>query len=407
VARPHRVRRSAGTAFWHNCRNLIPLSHITRKLRAILASDTDQTLVRARATGERLVAALRMGLIALIVVSALPETLSGTQQGFRMGLTVGGLAYGGAMLWLAFRIPRRWFAWMSCGMDVSLASITLTLFVFGNEPLAALNNRFLFETYYFTLISSVLRYDWRLCAFTTLLALAEYVGLASYITAHWDVENLVSAEFGHFFPSGHLNRLLLFAASGVTASTVAQWARHLRLLIGTDHLTGLSQRRPFLERIEEELARSLPRHSTLSVALFDLDHFKQFNDTHGHLAGDRALQLLASRLRSSVRTTDLVARFGGEEFVVAFPRMDVELATKRVEDLRAELGQISIPAGGEVHRLTVSAGVASWPADGDTFDAVLEKADERLYEAKRTGRNRVVGPRSVQLASVTQLPTGR
>jgi two-component system cell cycle response regulator len=364
-------------------------------------------LVRARASSEKLVALLRLGLITLISVSTLPETLGGTQQGFRLALIAGALSYGGFLLWLAFRIPRPWFAWVSCGVDVSLASITLTVFVFMGEPLGAVNNRFLFETYYFTLISSVLRYDWRLCAFTALLALAQYSGLVAYIQFHWDVENLVSPSFGHFSPSAHLNRLLLFAASGATASTVAQWARHLRLLIGTDHLTGLSQRRPFLERIDEELARSLPDSSTLSVALFDLDHFKQFNDSFGHLSGDRALQLLASRLRASVRTTDLVARFGGEEFVVAFPRMDVDQATRRVEDLRSELGQIPIPAGGDVHRLTVSAGVASWPADGDTFDAVLEKADERLYEAKRTGRNRVVGPRSIQLASVTPLPTGR
>jgi diguanylate cyclase (GGDEF)-like protein len=344
-----------------------------------------------------------MGLITLIAVMSLPETVA-TNDRYKWALTIGGLSYGGLLLWLALRKPRPWFAWVSCAIDVSLASATLAVFVLAGEPMGVINNRFLFETYYFTLISAVLRYDWRLCAFTTLLALGEYLGLTAYIAAHWDLTTLSSPSFGQYDPKVSVNRMLLFAASGVTASTVAQWARHLRLLIGTDHLTGLSQRRPFLERIDEELLRAAPRNGTLSVALFDLDEFKQFNDKFGHLAGDRALQLLATCLRTSVRTTDLVARFGGEEFVVAFPRMDVDLATRRVESLRLELSQVAIPVGSATYRLTISAGVASWPADGATFDAVLEKADERLYEAKRSGRNRVVGPPPAQLASVTKLP---
>ena len=174
---------------------------------------------------------------------------------------------------------------------------------------------------------------------------------------------------------------------------VARWARYLRLMVGTDHLTGLSQRRPFLERIEEELQRSNSDRSTLSVALLDVDEFKKFNDTHGHLAGDQALQLLALRLRRSVRASDLVARFGGEEFVIAFPRMDVERAVKRVNELREELAAVPLPISGQVFHLTVSGGVGSWPADGTTFEAVLAEVDSRHYEAKRLGRNRVVGPR--------------
>src|SRR5262249_4608507 len=116
------------------------------------------------------------------------------------------------------------------------------------------------------------------------------------------------------------------------------------------------------------------------------------NDTNGHLAGDQALQLLAMRLRRSVRASDLVARFGGEEFVIAFPRMDVERAVKRVNELREELAGVPIPVGGETMHLTGSGGVGSWPADGENFETVLAVVDRRLYEAKRLGRNRVVGP---------------
>jgi len=137
---------------------------------------------------------------------------------------------------------------------------------------------------------------------------------------------------------------------------------------------------------------SSPARGVMSIAVLDVDEFKKFNDAYGHLAGDRALQMLAERLRSAVRTTDLVARFGGEEFVIAFPGMDVAQAVGRVEDLRIKLGQVGVPVDGSMRWLTMSAGVGSWPADGGSFIEVLAQADARLYEAKRRGRNCVVGP---------------
>jgi diguanylate cyclase (GGDEF)-like protein len=190
-------------------------------------------------------------------------------------------------------------------------------------------------------------------------------------------------------------------------SAVAFRARSLRLMVGVDHLTGLSQRAPFIERIDEELSRSRRRGSPMSVAILDIDGFKGFNDAFGHPSGDRALQIVASYLRSSVRKSDLVARFGGEEFVIAFPETEVALATSRMEAIRAEIARLPIPVGKDVHRLTVSAGMGSWPVDGDTFEAVLDRADTRLFDAKRQGRNQVVGPPPVaeeqHLATVTEL----
>jgi diguanylate cyclase (GGDEF)-like protein len=260
--------------------------------------------------------------------------------------------------------------------------------------LGAVNNRFLFETYAFVVINSTLRFDWRLCAFTTALAVLEFVGITSYVATHWDLASLTDESFGTFSPRSHIFRIIVLAGAGASSIAAAKWARHLRLMVGTDHLTGLSQRRPFLERIEEELARSGER-STLSIALFDVDEFKRFNDRFGHLSGDRALQLLAQRLRKLVRTTDLVARFGGEEFVVAFPRMDVVRAARRVDELRVELADVALPTPTGMQHLTVSAGVGSWPEDGQSFEEVLGQVDQRLYEAKRSGRNRVVGPPTV------------
>ena len=334
---------------------------------------------------------MRLALtMAIVITNTLydPSVLR-TTLGF--GLTLAAPAYAAAMLFIAFKVQRSWVSWLSCSLDITLITVTLSLFVVNNEPLGAVNNRFLFETYAFVIVNTVLRFDWRLCAFATALVIAQFLGLTSYVAAHWDLEQLSSPNFGVFVPRSHVFRIIVLAGVGASSIAAARWARHLRLMVGTDHLTGLSQRRPFLERIEEELARSGER-GTLSIALFDVDNFKRYNDRFGHLSGDRALQLLAQRLRKLIRTTDLLARFGGEEFVVAFPRMDVARATRRVNELRAELALVTLTTAEGPQHLTVSAGVGSWPEDGQTFEAVLAKVDERLYQAKDAGRNQVVGP---------------
>jgi two-component system cell cycle response regulator len=361
------------------------------RAQQLLAAETDQALLRARRSGERIVATLRLALVATFIAVTSLHLGSGAALAFQFALSATALAYAGLLYWWACRSTNRWLPWVSCGLDVTLTSIGLSIFIIAGDPLLALNNRVLFEVYFFAIANSALRYDWRLCAFTVGLACLQCLGLTGYAAAHWDLSTLRGPE-ERFLPVAHALRLVLLAAAGASAIAVARWARHLRLMVGTDELTGLSQRRPFLERIEEQLTGSSPSRRVLSIAVLDIDEFKRFNDAFGHLAGDRALQLLAERLRSAVRATDLVARFGGEEFVVAFPGMEVELAVTRVEDLRIKLAQVPIPVDGVVHWLTMSAGVGSWPVDGNSFTEVLAQADVRLYEAKRRGRNCVVGP---------------
>jgi diguanylate cyclase (GGDEF)-like protein len=361
------------------------------RAQQLLAAETDQALLRARRSGERIVATLRLALVATFIAVTSLHLGSGAALAFQFALSATALAYAGLLYWWASKSTNRWLPWVSCGLDVTLTSIGLSIFIVSGDPLLALNNRVLFEVYFFAIANSALRYDWRLCAFTVGLACLQCLGLTGYAAVHWDLSTLRGPE-ERFLPVAHALRLVLLAAAGASAIAVARWARHLRLMVGTDELTGLSQRRPFLERIEEQLTGSSPSRRVLSIAVLDIDEFKRFNDAFGHLAGDRALQLLAERLRSAVRATDLVARFGGEEFVVAFPGMEVELAVMRVEDLRIKLAQVPIPVDGVVHWLTMSAGVGSWPVDGGSFTEVLAQADVRLYEAKRRGRNCVVGP---------------
>ena len=364
------------------------------RAQELLAAETDQALLRARRSGERIVALLRLGLVVTFVLVTAFNTKEATRTAVltEVGVSAIALAYAGLLFWWASRSTNPWLPWVSSALDVTVTSAGLAVFLVAGNPLAALNNRVLFEAYFFAIANSALRYDWRLCAFTTALAVAEVLGLTGYAAMHWDLSK-VRGPPEDFVALRHALRLVLLAAAGASAISVARWARHLRLMVGTDELTGLSQRRPFLERVEEQLTGKAQEGRILSLAVLDVDEFKKFNDAFGHLAGDRALQLLAERLRSAVRATDLVARFGGEEFVVAFPGMDVAQAEARVEHLRVKLAQVPIPVDGSSQWLTVSAGVGSWPVDGETFTEVLAQADARLYEAKRRGRNCVVGPK--------------
>ena len=353
-----------------------------------IGPETDQLILRARASGERWVAGVRLFLVAGLSVLVVAMAPAQRWTGLTLLLLVG-LLHALLLAWLAFRVAEPWVPWLSCAADVALTSAALLFVLRHGLPGSALPTRSLYELYFLVIMSAGLRYDWRLCIWTAGLCIVAHALLLWVAAGALGVE---SADLG----AGRANQAVHFAMlalGGIIMATVAQRAKRLRLMVGVDHLTGLSQRAPFVERIDEELARARRRGAPLSVAILDLDGFKAFNDTFGHPVGDRALQAVATRLRSSVRKSDLVARFGGEEFVVAFPETAVEQARHRVEHIRAELARVSIQVGrGEQRQVTVSAGLGSWPADGETFDAVLTTADARLYEAKRSGKNRVVSP---------------
>jgi len=128
--------------------------------------------------------------------------------------------------------------------------------------------------------------------------------------------------------------------------------------------------------------------------MVDVDHFKQFNDIYGHATGDRALRYVARVLQRAVRRSDLVARYGGEEFVVVLRETDAVEALARVHQIRraVEAEPLPVARAAGTAKVTVSIGLASWPADGRTAGELLQLADQRLFQAKHAGRNRVVGP---------------
>ncbi len=157
-----------------------------------------------------------------------------------------------------------------------------------------------------------------------------------------------------------------------------------------DGLTGLYNHRTFYALLADELARAQRFSRPLSLLMLDIDHFKRVNDTHGHLAGDAVLKALGKLLHREVRGIDRVCRYGGEEITVILPETDIDAAAHVAERLRAAVEAQPFDANSEPIRLTVSIGVASFPAHADSAETLVAAADAALYAAKRGGRNLVV-----------------
>lgn len=173
---------------------------------------------------------------------------------------------------------------------------------------------------------------------------------------------------------------------------------NLNVVALTDPLTGINNRRAFDEAIEVLLSQYAAKAHIFSFLLLDIDHFKMFNDTHGHAIGDKVLAYVAATLKQSIRAEDVIARFGGEEFVILLPDTDYIGAMAVADIVRAMVCQKNLLAGTEskknIGRINISIGVAV-VRDDDDPSSIIDRADKALYQAKETGRNRVVGEREL------------
>jgi diguanylate cyclase (GGDEF)-like protein len=275
-------------------------------------------------------------------------------------------------------------------MDVSLVSLCLaSYFVFG-KPQTAVNSKVVFEVYFLAIGCASLRYDWRVCATSGALATLQYAAIVTYAWNNFEFFGAVGADsaFGWNIQVG---RMIVLTAAAVISVAAVLRAQRLRQLSTTDRLTGTANRGFFDQRLAEEESRARRYGHPFSVALVDVDHFKRFNDSHGHVAGDLALQTLAETLRGSVRKSDLVARYGGEEFALILPETGLEEAARKMELMRRLVAAAEIEIDPTlIVKIDVSVGVAAYPRDGADGRAVLAAADTRLYEAKRAGRGRVI-----------------
>jgi diguanylate cyclase (GGDEF)-like protein/PAS domain S-box-containing protein len=195
---------------------------------------------------------------------------------------------------------------------------------------------------------------------------------------------------------GDYGEVLQIIAKDVTQMRLVQHEleqtnKRLETISVTDEMTQVSNFRHFMTELEKEHARSERYKSEYSIIFCDVDHFKNYNDTNGHPAGDEALKTVASILKNRVRKLDLCARYGGEEFVVLCPNTGKDAAYALAENLREMVANHAFKHGEKqpLGKVTASMGVATYPEHGKTFKEVLQSADACVYKSKREGRNRV------------------
>jgi two-component system, cell cycle response regulator len=218
------------------------------------------------------------------------------------------------------------------------------------------------------------------------------------VTGHASVESAVQAlrhgAYDYFTKPINLDQMRATVVRALERRFLVQEAEQkeaYRRLSNTDGLTGLANHRHFRKIIDQETYRSKRYGHRFCLLMIDVDHFKVYNDLNGHPAGDRALRTMAQVLMDNVRATDFVARYGGEEFAVILPETALDAGLEISRNLRrlVESSKFEAAEGLPGGRMTVSIGIASFPADAATADELLEAADAALYVAKRQGRNRV------------------
>jgi diguanylate cyclase (GGDEF)-like protein len=296
------------------------------------------------------------------------------------------------LIWTRRGTCPRWVSMVSSAGDVTLVSLLHVAELVQGHPSMAVNGRVTFAAYFLALVGTVVRSDRRVPLLAGVVAAAQYLGIAAWGASLWPPTPTPDVvAYGQFDWGVQVERVATLLVFAMVCWRVAAWSIDLRVSATHDALTGLLNRRSFEARLRDELLLGTRREEPVSVALIDIDHFKQVNDAFGHAGGDHALRALAELMRGSVRRTDAVARWGGEEIAVILPGAGREVARAHLERLRTQVAalEFAVEHGMRI-RLTVSAGIATAPGDGTSAADLVRLADERLFEAKRNGRNRVV-----------------
>jgi len=360
------------------------------ELRARLVemwAEPDAYLLDAGNSAELLIARVRLTLtVVLLAVPVINLSISRPEERITHLTGLGVTLFAVLIALAAYQVVQQghrqpWLPLATSLMDVTLVSSALVGFI----------------------AATCLRYDVRVSIIAGGVAILEYLGVIVMVTA---LHNLDSPQYspwvyGRFFWSDQISRVILLALHTALCTGIVVRLQKHRRLSNSDRLTGLFNRAYFEDFLTGEVRRSQRYVRHFAVAMVDIDHFKGFNDSYGHAAGDSALRKVADTIQRGVRRSDLVARYGGEEMVLVMPETSLNSARKRLEAIREAVAAepMQVPKRAESVRVTVSAGVASWPDDGRDPDDLLHTADARLFHAKALGRNRVVSS-SVAAASV-------
>lgn len=284
--------------------------------------------------------------------------------------------------------PPQWLNTVTCLFDITLLNVMSVILVFNSSPLSVTNSRAFFSVTLLVLSLTCLRQDARLALLSGFMAVVQYSAIVFWIVARFNLESMTADRtlFGAFSWSNQITRLaLLGVGTAINVAIVNTSRRYWRDSVH-DSLTGLVNRRYAERRFDEALAAARRSGHALVLALADVDRFKQINDVHGHAVGDDVLRRIATALQHAFRSSDVLARFGGDEFFILLPDGDVNATLHRLAQFHATLA-VSEPV-----RATISMGVAAWPVDGDDVTTLFAAADKRLYAAKEAGRARIVLP---------------
>jgi two-component system, cell cycle response regulator len=375
------------------------MNHSLRNFIGSLWSRPAPVLAEAGVAGELLVAKIRLSLATILLAIPLINTLffpaDPKEAVVGLSLTFGTFFLSVLVYFLISReYNPSWLSFASSSFDVTLVSGALVLFLVMNEPHTAVNSKVVFEGYFLAIGSTSLRYDKRVCIVAGLLAFGEYLAIVYFAAKHWDLNNPMYApySYGLFGWSAQISRLILMLTASALSVALVTRSQRLLQLATSDPLTGLFNRAYVDDRFAIELSRARRYNNPLSIAVIDADRFKSLNDAHGHLSGDLVLRKIGAILRDSFRQSDTAGRYGGEEFVVILPETDIEAAERKLESLRELVAgtSISLGARGQKVQVTISAGLASFPRDGEDAAELFALADERMFQAKKEGRNRVV-----------------
>ena len=360
-----------------------------------LLSPPDEIMLEVGASGELVVARLRVLLAALLLLLPLAHALAGgSLREVLIGLVAAMLINVFALAWLQLaRRPRRyhWLPFATAGFDVTATTAVLVVLALEQLP-AALNSTIAWSGYVVAIMLTVLRTDGRTTLFAGALAISQYALLVAFAFAlAFSPEQLISSEHGAVSAGSQVMRLVLLTmVTGISATQVYRLQRLVEQS-GTDGLTRLPNRSWLLHRIPRLIETSRHDGSSLTLALIDIDSFKRVNDEAGHRAGDRALRHVVATLRDLMEPGEWLVRLGGQEFVLVL-HQPVGSAWERVDAIRRQVAARPFDAdhGHDCIVLTISAGLASFPHDGNDVSRLLHRADRRLQTAKRDGRNRVV-----------------
>lgn len=224
----------------------------------------------------------------------------------------------------------------------------------------------------------------------TAIQMAAIIGCFMYFAYDPPSKNLLTLVYWGEILAISAPVILVAYITTMLAADIRYAVDKIKQVSDTDDLTGLYNMRAFSSMLQRSFKQAVRYGHALSVVMIDSDNLKIINDNHGHDAGNRLLQHLVRCIREQLRGSDVVARFGGDEFILMLPETNNKGAQEMAERIRKAVEASRFDTRGEGTRITISLGVASYPEDGGNLEVILEKADKAMYRAKQNGRNRVI-----------------